>query len=137
MHEISPDHRVWESQEKSHSTIWAMRAKFTFWVDKSWLKMPEMVNFATFWKLEVCCQNSATRQIIFSRTKMVGKCQKKTWLTPFYIWLFIHFVKCDSQDDFQTLWHLCSRLFKCSVIFVYVAYDSQKSNFLISINCSE
>ena len=28
-------HGVWKSQKKSHSTLWAERATFTFWVDKS------------------------------------------------------------------------------------------------------
>ena len=39
-------HGVWKSKKKSHSTLRAKRAKFTFWVDKSELKkykMPKMV----------------------------------------------------------------------------------------------
>ena len=32
-------HGVWKSQKKSHSTLRAKRATFTFWADKSWLKI--------------------------------------------------------------------------------------------------
>ena len=49
-------HSVWKSQKKSHSTLRAKRATFTFWVDKSWLKMPKMVNFGEFLKIEACGQ---------------------------------------------------------------------------------
>ena len=38
-------HGVWKSQKKSHSTLRAKRATFTFWVDKSSLKMPKDVQF--------------------------------------------------------------------------------------------
>ena len=38
-------HSVWKSQKKSHSTLRAKRATFTFWVDKSWLKMPKIGEF--------------------------------------------------------------------------------------------
>ena len=36
--------------KKSHSTLRAKRATFTFWVTKSWLKMPKIVNFGEFLK---------------------------------------------------------------------------------------
>ena len=39
------EHSVWKSQKKSHSTLRAKRVTFTFWVDKSSLEMPKMVNF--------------------------------------------------------------------------------------------
>ena len=35
-------HSVWNLQKKSHSKV---RATFTFWVDKSWSKVPKMVHF--------------------------------------------------------------------------------------------
>ena len=38
-------HSFWKSQKKSHLIFRAKRAKFTFWVDKSSLKMPKMVHF--------------------------------------------------------------------------------------------
>ena len=43
----SLNHSVWKSLKMSHSTL---RATFTFWVDKSLLKMPKMVNFGEFLK---------------------------------------------------------------------------------------
>ena len=40
---------VFESRpKKSHSTLRAERATFTFWVDKSWLKMPQN---GSFWRV--------------------------------------------------------------------------------------
>ena len=43
-------HSVWKSQKKSHSTLRAKRATFTFWVAKSSLKMPKIVHFGNFLK---------------------------------------------------------------------------------------
>ena len=42
-------HGVWKLQKKSHSTLQTKRATLTFWMDKSSLKMPKMVNLASFW----------------------------------------------------------------------------------------
>ena len=63
-------HGVWKSQKKSHSTLRVKRATFTFWVDKSWLKMPKMVHFGEFLKTRCLRSNSVTRQVSFIRTKM-------------------------------------------------------------------
>ena len=63
-------HGVWKSQKKSHSTWRAKRATFTFWVDKSLLKMPKMVNFGKFLKSWSLRSYSVTRQVIFIRTKI-------------------------------------------------------------------
>ena len=68
-------HGVWKSQKKSHSTLRAKRATFTFWVDKSWLKMPKMVHFGEFLKTWSLRSNSVTRQVSFNRTKISGTCQ--------------------------------------------------------------
>ena len=68
-------HGVWKSQKKSHSTLRAKRATFTFWVDKSELKMPKMVHFDEFLKSWSFRSNSVTRQVSFYRTKIGGKCQ--------------------------------------------------------------
>ena len=68
-------HGVWKSQKKSHSTLRAKRATFTFWVDKSSLKMPKMVHFGQFLKTWSLLSNSVTRQVSFNRTKIGGKCQ--------------------------------------------------------------
>ena len=38
-------HSVWKSQRKSHSTLRAKRAMFTFWVDKSSLIVPKISQF--------------------------------------------------------------------------------------------
>ena len=43
-------HSVSKSQKKSHSTLRAKRALFSFKVDKSSLKMPKMVHFGEFLK---------------------------------------------------------------------------------------
>ena len=68
-------HGVWKSQKKSHSTLQAKRATFSFWVDKSELKMPKMVHFGEFLKTWSLRSNSVTRQVSFNRTKIGGKCQ--------------------------------------------------------------
>ena len=68
-------HSVWKSQKKSHSTLRAKRATFTFWVDNSSSKMPKMVNFGDFLKTWNLRSNSVTRQVTFNRTKIVRKCQ--------------------------------------------------------------
>ena len=46
-------HSVWKLQKKSHFKLRAKRATFTFWVEKSSLKMPKMVNLACFDKLKL------------------------------------------------------------------------------------
>ena len=68
-------HSVWKSQKKSHSTLRAKRATFTFLVDKSSLKMAKMVNFGEFLKTWILRSNSVTRQVISNSTKISGKCQ--------------------------------------------------------------
>ena len=80
---IWSSHSVWKSQKKSHSTLRAKRATFTFWVDKSWIKMPKMVHFGEFWKTWSLRSNSVTRHVSFKRTKIGGKCQNSNatfWL---------------------------------------------------------
>ena len=67
-------HGVWKSQKTTHTTLRAKRATFTFWVDKSWLKMPKMVHFGKFLKTWSLRSNSVTRQVSFNRTKIGGKC---------------------------------------------------------------
>ena len=41
-------HGLWKSQKMSHSTLRAKRATFTFWLDKSSLKMPKIGQFDEF-----------------------------------------------------------------------------------------
>ena len=45
-------HSVWKSPKKSHLTLRAKRATFTFWVEKSSLKMPKNGQFGMFWETE-------------------------------------------------------------------------------------
>ena len=63
-------HGVWKSQKKSHSTLRVKRATFTFWVDKSWLKMPKMVHFGDFLKTWSLRSNSVTRQKLVENAKI-------------------------------------------------------------------
>ena len=58
---------VWKSQKKSHSTLRAKRATFTFWVDKSSSKIPKMVNF----EIEACSQTVLPDRSILIRQKLV------------------------------------------------------------------
>ena len=60
-------HSVWKSQKKSHSTLRAKQATFTFWVDKSSLKMPKN---SQFWRVfeNLKFTNSVARQVTFKRT---------------------------------------------------------------------
>ena len=69
-------HSVWNWPRMSHSTLRAKRATFTFWVDKSYLKMPKMVHLGEFLKNYCLRFNSVTRQASFNRTIIGGKCQK-------------------------------------------------------------
>ena len=69
-------HSIWKSQKKSHSTLRAKRATFTFWVDaKSWLKIAKIGQFGEFLETWSLRSNSVTRQVNFNRTKIGGKCQ--------------------------------------------------------------
>ena len=52
--------------KKSHSTERAKRATFTFWVDKSLLKMPKIIDLAIFWKTDF--SKSVIRHVMFNRT---------------------------------------------------------------------
>ena len=63
---------------------------FTFWMDKSLLKMTKMVNFGYFWKPEACGQTVLPDRSVLIGQKLVenAKIQK---------------FKCDILDDFQTL----------------------------------
>ena len=62
---------VWKSPKKSHSTLQTKRAWFTFWVDKSSLKMPKMVKLTSFWKPEACGQTVLPDRSILIGQKLV------------------------------------------------------------------
>ena len=61
-------HSVWKLQKKSHSTLRAKRATFK---TKVYQKCQKWSVLASFLKPV----NNATRQVIFNRTKIDGKCQ--------------------------------------------------------------
>ena len=79
-------HNVWKSQKKSHSTWRAKRATFTFWVDKSSLKMPKIVYFG-----EIYGQTVLPDWSILIGQKLVEMPKLKKF-------------KCDIFGNFQTLW---------------------------------
>ena len=62
-------HSVWKSQKMSHAKLRAKRATFTFWEDKSQLKMPKNAQFGEFLNTWSLRSNSVTRQVNFNRTK--------------------------------------------------------------------
>ena len=62
------------------------QATFIFWVDKGSLKIPKMVNLASFEKLKL-----VTRHVNFNSAKYCGKCQNEK-------------LKWDILGDFHTLW---------------------------------
>ena len=66
--ELTKHHSVWKLQEKSHSTLRAKRATFTFWVDKSSIKM---LNVATFWKPKVYGQTVLPDMSLLKGQKLV------------------------------------------------------------------
>ena len=76
MFRITQNHIVWKSPKKSHSKLRAKRATFTFWVDKSLLKMPKKVHFGEFLKIWSLRSNNVTRLVTLNRTKIGGKYQK-------------------------------------------------------------
>ena len=112
-------HGGWKSQKKSHSTLQAKRATFT-WVDKKWLKWPKMTNFDEFLKTLILRSNSVTRQVTFNKQKLVknAKIQK---------------FKCDILGDFQSLCLLCS--FFISGIFVHFWFRNTSPHFY-SFRCT-
>ena len=61
-------------------------ATFTFWVDKSQLKMAKM---ASFWKVEACGQIVLPDMLVGQKLMENAKIQK---------------FKCDIFSNFQTLW---------------------------------
>ena len=75
------------------------RATFTFWADKSWLKMPKIVNFASFWKPEVCGQTVLPDRSVLIGQKLVEMPKFKNSNATFL-------------GDFQTL---CSSVMWCTL----------------------
>ena len=109
------DHSVWKSQKKSYSTLRAKRAKFTFWVDKSWLKMPKMVNFGEFLKTWSLRSNSVTRQVNFNRTKNGGKCQNSKLEMRHFGW-FSNTMSHGYPTAWTNFWHHKLGLWPCTKV---------------------
>ena len=104
------------------SLIASKRATFTFWVDKSWLKMPKMVHFGEFLKTSSLWSMRLTRQFSFNETKNGGKCQN----TNATFWVI--FKQCEKLDIVH-LRLLCTLEYpKSNVIFAMFVY------FLLILN---
>ena len=89
-----PVHSGWKSQKKSHSTLRAKRATFSFWVDKSSLKMPKMVHFGEFLKSWRLRSNSVTRQVTF---KLVENAKIRNFKCDIFGW-FSNTVSCRKPE---------------------------------------
>ena len=68
----------------------AKQATFTFWVDKSLLKVPKMVNLASFWKTE-----DNGQKVLPDYSVLIGQKLVENAKIPKF--------KCDILGDFQTL----------------------------------
>ena len=104
---------VWKSQEKSYSTLRAKRATFTFWVDKSSLKIRKMVQFGEFLKTYSLRSNRVTRQVSFNGSTIGGKCQN---------WKF------QMRGWFQTFWISLSSTVVTASAVVEIKYAFQVGN---------
>ena len=68
----------------------AKRATFTFWVAKSWLKMPKIVHFDEILKAWSLWSNSVTRHAIFNRPKTGEKCHNSE-IQIQHFWQFLSY----------------------------------------------
>ena len=98
-----------------HSALRAKRATFTIWVNWK-MKMPKMVNLATFWNPETCGQTVLPDRPLLVETN----------------WRKLQKFKCDILGDFHTLWyaqkkfHCVWKLLKKGLIF----HKIKSRNFL-------
>ena len=91
---------VFENRRKS--LIHCERSElFTFWVDKSSLKMPKMVHFGEFLKTWSLRSNSVTRQVSLNRTKIGGKGQNSNAT------FWVIFKQCEYSGDmiYSGMWY--------------------------------
>ena len=66
-------HGVWKSQKKSHSTLRAKRATFTFYVDKKFIKKCQKWSImASFWKAKACGQTVLPDRLVLIEQKLVN-----------------------------------------------------------------
>ena len=97
---VSYYHSVWKSQKKSHSTLRAKRATFTFWLDKSSLKNAKNGQLATFWKSENSCQTVLPDN--FDRTKWVENARLQKLKCDILVFFKHHEkCKCIKWDNFK------------------------------------
>ena len=62
---------MFENRPKSNiQKLRAKRATITFWVEKSWLKRPKMVNFDEFLNTWILWSDSVTRQKLVENAKI-------------------------------------------------------------------
>ena len=101
-------HTVWKLKKKSHSALRAKRAMFTFWVDKSSLKMPKIVDFGEFLKTWSLLSKSVTRHFNFNRTNIGGKCQN-TKIEMRHFNSFLNNVIC-LNETFSTMLNHCAKV---------------------------
>ena len=84
----SLNHSVWKSLKMSHSTL---RATFTFWVDKSLLKMPKIVKFGGN------CQNLKIQIRHFGWFSNTVGCER----SPEFSFVAFYRMKTTSEFDFR------------------------------------
>ena len=73
------------SQKKSHSTLRAKRATFTFWVDKSYEKCQKWSILASFWKPEACGQTVLPDRSVLIVQKLVENAKIKKSNATFWV----------------------------------------------------
>ena len=70
-------HGVWKSQKKSHWTLRAKRATFTFLNGQKFIKNCQKWSIlASFWKPKICGQTVLPDRSVLIRQKVAGKRQK-------------------------------------------------------------
>ena len=110
--------RVFENhRKKSHSTLRAKRATFTFLVDKSSLKMPKIVNLASFWNRVAFSETALPDRLILILQKLVENAK-------------IEKLKCDIFSYFQPLCTVRSMYCKDEDVDLRLQPHSQILHFL-------
>ena len=94
IHWESTCHGVWKSQKKSHSTLRAKRATFTFWVEKKLIKkFQKWSNLACFWKHKACGQTELPDRSVLKGQKS-GKNVKITKNSNATFWVIFKQCAC-------------------------------------------
>ena len=85
---VSLLHSVWKSPKKSHSTLRAKRATFTFRLTKKYLKMPKIVNFGKFLKKWSLRSNSVIKQKMPRQANKHSSLRSQNCEMRLFEWLF-------------------------------------------------